>query len=76
MEGLRLRGAAFRRRREERGLTETEVATMLRVPRKNVVAFEEGVIMQTPTDAETKIASLNTKWTTEEMMNYRTRRTA
>ena len=76
MEGLRLRGAAFRRRREEHGLTETEVATMLRVPRKNVVAFEEGVIMQTPSDAEMRIASLNTKWTTEEIMNQRSRRMA
>lgn len=45
MEGLRLRGAAFRRRREERGMTEQAVATVLRIPRKNVAAFEEGIIM-------------------------------
>ena len=75
MEGLRLRGAAFRRRREERGMTEQAVATVLRIPRKNVVAFEEGIIMQTPSDAEEKLASLNTKWTNEEIMNHRTRRT-
>lgn len=74
MEGLKLRGIAFRQRREAHGLTETEVATMLRVPRKNIVAFEEGIIMQMPTDAETKIASLNMKWTTEEIMNQRNRR--
>lgn len=74
MDGLKLRGIAFKRRRLSRGITETEVATLLRVPRKNVVAFEEGVIMQTPRDAESKIASLNTKWTSEELRVLRTGR--
>ena len=73
MDGLKLRGAAFRSRRLARALTETEVAATLRIPRKNVVAYEEGIIMQTPSDAETKLASLNTKWTTEDIMDQRKR---
>lgn len=67
MEGLKLRGVAFKQRRTARGLTETAVASLLRIPRKNVVAWEEGIIMQTPSDAEEKLASLNAKWTSEEL---------
>jgi len=67
MEALQLRGVAFKRRRVARDLSAGDIATLLRVPRKNVVAFETGVIMQMPRDAESKIASLNSKWTAEEL---------
>ena len=67
MKALEMRGAAFRRRREARNLSLDDVAKMLRVPRKSIVAFEAGVIMQSSPGAEKKIASLNAKWTAEEL---------
>jgi transcriptional regulator with XRE-family HTH domain len=74
MEGEKLRGIAFRRRRVSRGLSTAQVAETLRIPRRNIVAFEEGIIMQLPRDAQEKIASLNTKWTSEDIGNYHLRR--
>lgn len=67
MEGQKLRGLAFKQRRLARRLSETAVAATLRIPRKNVVAFETGTLMQMPRDAESKLASLNSKWTAEDL---------
>lgn len=78
MEGEKLRGIAFRQRRVRRLLSTKDVAEQLRVQQHHIVAFEEGVEMQAPAarEALAKIASLNTKWTTEEIMDQRTRKTA
>lgn len=67
MEGARLRGITFRRRREWHKMTEADVAKLLRIRKINVIAFESGIIMQLPRGAEEKLASLNTKWTSEEL---------
>lgn len=69
MKALEMRGVAFRRRRLARGLSTDKVATMFRIPRHNVVAYESGIIMQLHRDDETKLASLNTKWTAEDLKN-------
>ena len=76
MKGERLRGIAFRQRRIRRGMSTAQVAEVLRVPRRNIVAFEEGIIMQLPRDAQEKIASLNTKWTAEDIGHHQLRRTS
>jgi len=74
MKALEMRGVSFKLRRVARGLSTDKVATMLRIPRHNVVAYESGIIMQQPRDVETKLASLNSKWTAEDLRNFNIKR--
>jgi len=66
-EAIRFRGITFRCRRRARGLTQAEVAKMLRLSKRVIIAYELGIIMQRPPDAMDRIASLNTKWTHEDL---------
>ena len=70
MKAQEMRGVSFKLRRVARGLSTDKVATMLRIPRHNVVAYESGIIMQSPRDVETKLASLNSKWTAEDIKDF------
>lgn len=70
MKAMEMRGTAFQRRRIARGLSADKVAKILRLPRHNVVAYEAGIIMQLPQDAETRFSSLNSKWTAEDLRNF------
>lgn len=66
MKAMEMRGAAFQRRRVARGLSVDEVAKIIKLSRHHVVAYESGIIMQLPRDAETRFSSLNSKWTAED----------
>ena len=74
MEGEKLRGVTFRQRRLSRGLSVRRVAGMLRLPERNIIAYELGVELQLPREALEKIGGLNTKWTAEDIEMRRMRR--
>jgi hypothetical protein len=74
MKALEIRGITFKHRRMHRGLSVKKVADLLKLPERNIIAFELGVELQLPREALHKIGSLNTRWTFEDMETFRMRR--
>lgn len=64
---LEMRGATFRRRREQRHLSVESVAKMIRCEPHVVVAFENGIIMQTQREMEIRLCMLNSRWTGQDL---------
>jgi len=74
MDGEKLRGVTFKQRRVNRRLSVRKVAELLRLPERNIIAYELGVELQLPREALEKIGGLNTKWTAEDIEMRRMRR--